>query len=64
MPIGSPYAVAPPPPPSDNGERTIVSHRTPGLGQKVYSIGTPDSDSDLEILTTTLGEVDISAGTT
>jgi len=57
---GSPCSIAPRPS-LDHGEGTIVSHRTPGLAQKVYSVDTSDSDSDLEILTMTLGGVKISA---
>jgi hypothetical protein len=60
MLIGSPCSIAPRPS-LDHGEGTIVSHRTPGLAQKVYSVDTSDSDSDLEILTMTLGGVKISA---
>jgi len=59
---GSPCSL-PRPPRSNLGdeERTIISHRTPRPHQKVYSVDTSDSDSDLEILTTALKNTKITA---
>ena len=61
MLAGSPCSIAPP---SSlyHGEGTVAPHPTPGPEQKVYSDHPSGSDSDLEILTMVLGEVNISAG--